>query len=59
MKTLKIVGFFVFIGGAVLHLWWLVVLGWIVYEAGGVTWMAAATSNEHGHGNHLDHGPMN
>lgn len=63
MKTLKLVGFVIFVIGLCLKLWWLILIGIGVFEAGGITWMAAATSG-HGHdhhdhypGNHQNHGP--
>jgi hypothetical protein len=50
---MKIVGFLVLLAGLFLQLWWVVILGWAIYEAGGIAWIAVTTSN----GNHHDHGP--
>ena len=52
------VGFVVFVLGLVLHLWWVVVLGFVLYEIPGVTWLAAITAHR-GDGFHNDQGPLN
>lgn len=49
---MRILAFILFVLGLVF--WWpLAVFGFILYEAAGVTWIAAATSVD----SHDDHGP--
>jgi hypothetical protein len=56
---MRYIGFVLFIVGLMAG-WWLVALiGFLVFEATGITWMAAATSNTHFGGTHSNnnHGP--
>lgn len=52
---MRILGFIVLCIGLALKLWWVVVIGWAMYEVMGITWLASMGN----HGNHHDHGPMN
>lgn len=53
---MRMTGFCVFVLGLVLGLWWVALLGIILFEGTGVTWIAVLFG---GHGDHHDHGPMN
>lgn len=57
---MRIIAFLIFIAGLVIGNWLMVVVGFVLYEFGGLTWMAAVTSRiPHGLGSHdsNNHGP--
>lgn len=54
---MRLVGFTVFVLGLSLGLWWVVVLGFVLYEIPGVTWVSAMMAHNDGYNN--DQGPLN
>lgn len=57
---MRIVAFLIFIAGLMLGNWFVAVVGFALYEFGGLTWMAAVTSRlPHGGSLHdsNNHGP--
>jgi hypothetical protein len=54
---MRVIGFCMFITGLIMGSFWIGAIGFALYEFSGVTWMAAATTGDHGHGNNDDHGP--
>lgn len=57
---MRIIAFLIFIAGLVIGNWFMVVIGFVLYEFGGLTWMAAVTSRiPHGLSSHdsNNHGP--
>lgn len=54
---MRLVGFVIFILGLILKLWWITVIGFIVYELPGTVWLAAMLSDTEGF--RSDQGPLN